>query len=209
MHRPGVRKRRKVGEDRSSDFLRRKGRRPQGHREVRPEGGGRGLGLSRVSGHEVVRAREVVWTNRSRDRGQARRRRAPRSHDLQHPCLGFPHFSMLAADATPGRSSSSPTSTRSSPGWSGCSPPPARSTRSAAPTAAPGETSRTRRSCRLETYARAAAPSARCAAAPSGASADGRWACTPLSPSPTSGWRSSGSTWRRSTSGSWSGAPTG
>src|SRR5918997_1598274 len=56
-----------------------------------------------AAGHEVVRAREVVWTNRLAV-GEARRVAAARP-DLtvfNIPVWAFPHFSMLAANETPG-----------------------------------------------------------------------------------------------------------
>ncbi len=56
-----------------------------------------------AAGHEVVRAREVVWTNRLAV-GEARRIAAERP-DLtvfNIPVWAFPHFSMLAARETPG-----------------------------------------------------------------------------------------------------------
>jgi L-fucose isomerase len=56
-----------------------------------------------TAGHEVVRAREVVWTNRLAV-GEARRIAAERP-DLtvfNIPVWAFPHFSMLAARETPG-----------------------------------------------------------------------------------------------------------
>jgi L-fucose isomerase len=55
------------------------------------------------AGHEVVRAREVVWTNRLAVR-EARRLSGERP-DLtifNIPVWAFPHFSMLAAGETPG-----------------------------------------------------------------------------------------------------------
>ena len=56
-----------------------------------------------AAGHEVVRAREVVWTNRLAV-GEARRIASQRP-DLtvfNIPVWAFPHFSMLAARETPG-----------------------------------------------------------------------------------------------------------
>jgi L-fucose/D-arabinose isomerase len=60
-------------------------------------------GALRGAGHEVVRAEEVVWTNESAT-AQARHV-ADRHPDLtifNIPVWAFPHFSMLAARATPG-----------------------------------------------------------------------------------------------------------
>jgi L-fucose/D-arabinose isomerase len=54
-------------------------------------------------GHEVVRAREVVWTNRLA--ANEARRVADERPDLtifNIPVWAFPHFCMLAAEATPG-----------------------------------------------------------------------------------------------------------
>ena len=61
------------------------------------------LGALEGTGHEVVRAREVVWTNRLA-MSEARRVAAARP-DLtifNIPVWAFPHFSMLAAQETPG-----------------------------------------------------------------------------------------------------------
>ena len=55
------------------------------------------------SGHEVVRAREVVWTNRLAL--SEAKRIADERPDLtifNIPVWAFPHFSMLAAGETPG-----------------------------------------------------------------------------------------------------------
>ena len=60
-------------------------------------------GSLKAAGHEVVRAREVVWTNRLATKEA--RRVADERPDLtifNIPVWAFPHFSMLAADATPG-----------------------------------------------------------------------------------------------------------
>jgi len=60
-------------------------------------------GSLKAAGHEVVRAREVVWTNRLAT--TEARRVADERPDLtifNIPVWAFPHFSMLAADATPG-----------------------------------------------------------------------------------------------------------
>ena len=76
------------------------------------------VGALEAAGHEVVRARELVWTNRLAT-SEARRVAAARP-DLtvfNIPVWAFPHFSMLAANETRGRSCSSPTSTPNSPGW--------------------------------------------------------------------------------------------
>ena len=56
-----------------------------------------------AAGHEVVRAREVVWTNRLAV-GEARRIAAERPDVtvFNIPVWAFPHFSMLAARETPG-----------------------------------------------------------------------------------------------------------
>ncbi|MGH2844437.1 MAG: L-fucose/L-arabinose isomerase family protein [Thermoleophilaceae bacterium] len=57
----------------------------------------------REAGHEVVRSDQVVWTNESAT--AAARRVAARRPDLtifNIPVWAFPHFSMLAARATPG-----------------------------------------------------------------------------------------------------------
>ncbi|MBA3951830.1 MAG: fucose isomerase, partial [Rubrobacter sp.] len=56
-----------------------------------------------AAGHEVVRAREVVWTNRLAV--SEARRVADARPDLtvfNIPVWAFPHFSMLAANETPG-----------------------------------------------------------------------------------------------------------
>ena len=56
------------------------------------------------AGHEVVQAREVVWTNRLAVR-EAQRLSAGERPDLtifNIPVWAFPHFSMLAAGETPG-----------------------------------------------------------------------------------------------------------
>ena len=56
-----------------------------------------------AAGHEVVRAREVVWTNRLAV--AEARRIADARPDLtvfNIPVWAFPHFSMLAANETPG-----------------------------------------------------------------------------------------------------------
>ena len=56
-----------------------------------------------AAGHAVVRAREIVWTNELAT-GEARRVAAERP-DLtifNIPVWAFPHFTMLAAAATPG-----------------------------------------------------------------------------------------------------------
>jgi L-fucose isomerase len=61
------------------------------------------LGALEGTGHEVVRAREVVWTNHLAV-SEARRVAAARP-DLtifNIPVWAFPHFSMLAAQETPG-----------------------------------------------------------------------------------------------------------
>src|SRR5918997_1779539 len=56
-----------------------------------------------AAGHEVVRAREVVWTNRLAS-AEARRvaNERPDLTIFNIPVWAFPHFSMLAAEATPG-----------------------------------------------------------------------------------------------------------
>ena len=56
-----------------------------------------------AAGHEVVRAREVVWTNRLAV-GEARRiaSQRPDVTVFNIPVWAFPHFSMLAARETPG-----------------------------------------------------------------------------------------------------------
>src|SRR5918997_2828795 len=56
-----------------------------------------------AAGHEVVRAQEIVWTNRLAV--NEARRVADERPDLtifNIPVWAFPHFSMLAAEATPG-----------------------------------------------------------------------------------------------------------
>ena len=61
------------------------------------------VGALKAAGHEVVRAREIVWTNRLAT-AEARRVAGERP-DLtifNIPVWAFPHFSMLAAEATPG-----------------------------------------------------------------------------------------------------------
>src|ERR671918_195751 len=58
---------------------------------------------SRAAWHEVVRADQVVWTNESAT--AEAQRVADRRPDLtifNIPVWAFPHFSMLAARATPG-----------------------------------------------------------------------------------------------------------
>jgi L-fucose/D-arabinose isomerase len=57
----------------------------------------------RDAGHEVVRAGELVWTNELAT-SQARQVAAagPDVTIFNYPVWAFPHFSMLAADATPG-----------------------------------------------------------------------------------------------------------
>jgi L-fucose isomerase len=60
-------------------------------------------GALKAAGHEVVRAREVVWTNRLAV--AEARRVADARPDLtvfNIPVWAFPHFSMLAANETPG-----------------------------------------------------------------------------------------------------------
>jgi len=60
------------------------------------------VGALEDAGHEVVRAREIVWTNRLAT-AEARRVAGERP-DLtifNIPVWAFPHFSMLAAEATP------------------------------------------------------------------------------------------------------------
>jgi L-fucose/D-arabinose isomerase len=61
------------------------------------------VGALEAAGHEVARAREVVWTNRLAT--SEARRVADERPDLtifNIPVWAFPHFSMLAADETPG-----------------------------------------------------------------------------------------------------------
>lgn len=61
------------------------------------------VGALEAAGHEVVRGREVVWTNRLAT--SEARRVADSRPDLtifNIPVWAFPHFSMLAADETPG-----------------------------------------------------------------------------------------------------------
>jgi L-fucose isomerase len=61
------------------------------------------VGAMKAAGHEVVRADEVVWTNRLAVREA--RRVADARPDLtifNIPVWAFPHFSMLAAGETPG-----------------------------------------------------------------------------------------------------------
>src|SRR3712207_4130693 len=60
-------------------------------------------GALEAAGHEVVRAREIVWTNRHAV--SEARRVADKRPDLtiiNIPDWAFPHFSMLAANETPG-----------------------------------------------------------------------------------------------------------
>ena len=60
-------------------------------------------GALKNAGHEVVRAREVIWTNRLAT--SEARRVADERPDLtifNIPVWAFPHFSMLAASETPG-----------------------------------------------------------------------------------------------------------
>src|ERR671927_1542743 len=61
------------------------------------------VGALEGAGHEVVRAREIVWTNRlatSEARHVADER--PDLTIFNIPVWAFPHFSMLAAEATQG-----------------------------------------------------------------------------------------------------------
>ena len=61
------------------------------------------VGALKAAGHEVVRSQEIVWTNRLAVK-EARRVAAGRP-DLtifNIPVWAFPHFSMLAANETPG-----------------------------------------------------------------------------------------------------------
>jgi L-fucose isomerase len=60
-------------------------------------------GTLEAAGHEVVRAREIVWSNRlavSEARCVADAR--PDLTVFNIPVWAFPHFSMLAANETPG-----------------------------------------------------------------------------------------------------------
>ena len=61
------------------------------------------VGALKSAGHEVVQAREIVWTNRLAT--NEARRVADARPDLtvfNIPVWAFPHFSMLAARETPG-----------------------------------------------------------------------------------------------------------
>ena len=106
------------------------------HRDVRGfiEAASEGVAASmRAAGHEVVTAPEVVWTNELAT-SQARWL-ADQRVDLtvfHYAVWAFPHFTMLAADATPGPLLLLAISIRSTRAWSACWPVAVRSTRSAA-----------------------------------------------------------------------------
>jgi L-fucose isomerase len=81
------------------------------------------VGALKAAGHEVVRSQEIVWTNRLAVK-EARRVAAGRP-DLtifNIPVWAFPHFSMLAANETPGSLLLFSNINPEQPGWSGCSP---------------------------------------------------------------------------------------
>jgi len=124
-----------------------------------------------AAGHEVVRAREIVWSNRLAV--SEARRVADARPDLtvfNIPVWAFPHFSMLAANETPGPLLLFSNINPEQPGMVGMLAAAGGSTRSGARTDAPSGTSRTspcsRRSRPTPGPRR---PSAPCGAARSGA----------------------------------------
>ena len=147
-------------------------------------------GALRDQGHEVIAARDTIWTNELAT--TEARWVAGHQPDLtifHYPVWAFPHFTMASADSTPGplllvghHRSAVPGHGRHA-GRRRCARPdrPLHS-RVWGDVTAPETMHRLLSEVRAARRLRGA-----CGAPPSVASAAGRWGCTPPSPTPTSG----------------------